>query len=119
MSTTMHPSTVQSSFSIPAKGNSLFTRFINWADAQQESRLLWLALALGGFGCVLTPLSILLIVAFTGMNLFLFMATLFAMAISLIVNLAALPTKITIPIFFLSVLIDVMVIVAALSISIR
>lgn len=115
MSTTMHPSTVQSSYVIPAKADSLFTRFINWADAQQESRLLWLALALGGFGCVLTPLTILLIVAFTGMNLFLFMATLFAMAISLIVNLAALPTKITIPVFFLSVLIDLLVIVAAFS----
>lgn len=115
MSTTMHPSTVQSSFSIPAKGNSLFTRFIHWSDAQQESRLLWLALALGGFGCVLTPLTILLIVAFTGMNLFLFMAALTAMAISLIVNLAALPTKITIPVFFLSVLIDMGVIIAAFS----
>lgn len=113
----MHPSTVQSSYVIPAKGNSLFSRFIQWSDAQQESRLFWLALALGGFGCVLTPLTILLIVALTGMNLVLFMTAMAAMAISLIVNLAALPTKITIPVLLVSVLVNLLVIAIAVSMS--
>ncbi|AXY78075.1 hypothetical protein D3H65_30585 [Paraflavitalea soli] len=117
MSTTIHPSTVQSSYTIPAKGNSVFTRFIHWADAQQENRLLWLALALGGFGCALTPLTILLIVALTGMNLFLFMTALAAMAMSLIVNLAAMSTKITIPVLLVSVVVDLVVIAAAVSMS--
>ena len=34
-----------------------------------------------------------------------------AMAIALVANLAAMPTKITIPVFFFSVLIDIVVIV--------
>ena len=39
-----------------------------------------------------------------------------AMAMALVTNLAALPTKITIPTFFLSLILDVAIIVAALSI---
>lgn len=74
---------------------------------------MWLALALGGHGCVLTPLTILLVVAFTGLNLALFLTALGAMALALVVNLAAMPTKYTIPAFFLSVMIDIAVISAA------
>ena len=88
-----------------------------WADTQEDRRFMWLALALGGHGCVLTPLTILLVVAFTGLNLALFMTALGAMALALIVNLAAMPTKYTIPIFFLSVLVDVGVIAAAIGMA--
>lgn len=116
MSTIIHPS-VQTNYTAVQKNNSVFSRFLTWCDGQQENRLLWLALALGGHGCVLTPLSILLIVALSGMNLVLFMAALFAMAIALIVNLAALPTKITIPVLFASVLVDLVVIAVAVSMS--
>ena len=116
MSTTFHPS-ASTTYVSAQKRLSVFTRFLNWCDAQQESRLLWLAIALGGHGCVLTPLTILLIVTFTGMNLVLFMTALFAMTLALIVNLAALPTKITIPVLLLSVVMDVVVIASAIGLS--
>jgi hypothetical protein len=93
---------------------SLFIRFINWASDQQENRLLWLSLSLAGHGCVLTPLTVVM-VAFTGMNLVLFVCAMLAMTMSLIVNLAALPTRITIPVLILSILIDVVVIISAFS----
>ena len=108
---------VQHSYVYPREETSVLKRFAAWTEGQQENRLLWLALALGGHGCVLTPLTILLIVALTGMNLALFMAALAAMAMALVVNLAALPTKITIPVLFVSVLIDAAVIAAAVGMA--
>ncbi|RYY16343.1 MAG: hypothetical protein EOO04_27110 [Chitinophagaceae bacterium] len=105
----------QPSLVYPAK-TSIVSRFMNWADNQQESRLMWLGLSLAGHGCFLTPLTVALI-AFTGMNLVLFMAAMIAMTMSLIVNLAALPTKITIPVLVLSILIDIVVIISAFSLG--
>lgn len=91
---------------------SVFSRFINWCKGQQENRLIWLGVAVAGHGCVITPLTVLAVVM-AGNSLVLFMLAIFAMAISLITNLAALPTKITIPAFALSILIDVGILVTA------
>ncbi|WP_315821667.1 hypothetical protein [Paraflavitalea speifideaquila] len=41
------------------------------------------------------------------------------MAMALVVNLAALPTRITIPVLFLSILADLVVIAAAITIAIH
>lgn len=111
MATTI-PTSVHTGYSASRLG--LWARFINWARGQEENKFMWLAIALGGFGCVITPITILF-VSLAGMNLFLFMAALFAMAFSLIVNLAAMPTRVTIPVFFFSISIDVVVIIAALA----
>lgn len=107
--------TIQPSLVYPAK-TSLVNRFAAWTSGQQHNRLMWLGLSIAGHGCVLTPLTVAL-VAFTGMNLALFMLATVAMAMTLIVNLAALPTKITIPVLVLSILIDVVVIISAVSLG--
>ncbi|MCS3800628.1 hypothetical protein [Niastella sp. OAS944] len=93
-------------------GTSVFSRFINWCKGQQENRLIWLGVVVAGHGCVITPLTVLAVVM-AGNSLVLFMLAIFAMAISLITNLAALPTKITIPAFALSILIDVGILITA------
>jgi len=77
---------------------------------------LWLALAITFHGCVLTPITVLL-VAMTGINLLLLFVSVLAMAFVLIVNLAALPTKYTLPVLFFSIIMDITVIVAALAIA--
>jgi hypothetical protein len=46
------------------------------------------------------------------------MTVMAAMAAALIVNLAAMPTKITIPVFFASIIADVVAIAAAVAIGI-
>ena len=117
MSTILHPSAPQAYKA--AHNTSVWSRFITWADGQEERRFMWLALALGGHGCVLTPLTILLVVALTGLNLALFLTALGAMALALIVNLAAMPTRYTIPAFFLSVLVDIGVIATAIGIALN
>ncbi len=71
--------------------------------------MLWLAISLAGHGCVLTIITMFAIM-FAGNNFIFWPFAIGAMAMCLIVNLAAMPTKITIPVFFLSVLIDVVII---------
>ncbi|RYY60758.1 MAG: hypothetical protein EOO05_08755 [Chitinophagaceae bacterium] len=84
-------------------------RFIEWCDNQNKNRIAWMAIALAGHGCVLTPITIFFIMM--GGNHFIFWPmAMVAMTACLIVNLAALPTRITIPVFFLSLLVDIVVI---------
>jgi hypothetical protein len=91
---------------------ALTKRFTSWCEAQQENRFLWLGLALAGHGCAVTPIT-LYFVFLAGMNFTLFMVALAAMAMALVVNLAALPTKITIPVLAFSIILDLVVIAAS------
>lgn len=97
----------------PAQTNSLkknpISRFISWADNQQEKSLLWSAISIAGHGCVFTILTVMTILL-TGNHFIFWPFAIGAMTMCVIVNLAALPTKITIPILFFSLLIDVVII---------
>ena len=93
---------------------SLVTKFSNWTKEQEKNRMLWLAFAVAGHGCVITIITMFAIL-FTGNNFVFWPFAIGAMAMTLIVNLAAMPTKITIPVFFLSILIDVVIIALCLA----
>ena len=93
---------------------SLFSKFITWCSGQEKYRLGWLGAILAIHGCVLTPITLFAVVL-TGTNFVFYIATLVAMAMAVVTNLAAMPTKVTIPVFFLSVLIEIAIIVMALS----
>lgn len=84
---------------------------MNWCDDQQKNRLLWLGVALSAHGCIITPITIMAVLL-AGTNLSLFILALVAMGASLVTNLAAMPTKITIPVFILSTLVDIAIIVS-------
>ena len=86
-----------------------FQRLFAWCREQEKNRLLWLAAMITAHGCVITPITALL-VTLSGNNIILWAFVIASMGMTLIVNLAALPTKITIPVFFLSILIDLAVI---------
>lgn len=92
---------------------SLWKKFINWADKQQDNRFLWLTIGIAGHGFVFTIFTVMMIVL-TGNHLIFWPFAIAAMAMCLISNLAALPTKITIPILFLSLLIDIVIIALCL-----
>lgn len=92
----------------------LWTRFINWAASQEDNRFLWLALGVGGHGCAITIIT-MLVVMFTGNQFIFWPLAIAAMTMTLVSNLAAMPTRITIPIFFLSVLIDLGIIIASVA----
>ena len=100
---------------VRSKSYSPFKTFFAWCTAQEEHRLLWTGIILALHGCVITPATVL-IVAMTGVNMLLIGISVFAMTFVLISNLAALPTKYTLPTFVASLIVDVAIIIAALSI---
>jgi hypothetical protein len=109
-------SITQNTYSLPYKTAIRFTfltDFFSWCKSQEKNRLGWLALSLASHGCLITPV-IVLAVTMTGNNLILWMAAMIAMGITLIVNLAALPTKITIPTFVLSIIIDIAILITCI-----
>ena len=87
-----------------------FARFINWCDLQESNRFLWLGVAfMGSIGMVL-PLT-LVTVLLTTQNFLLLAIAAIANVPVLAVNLAAQPTKITLPIMFAAWLINSSIIV--------
>ncbi|MET0392914.1 MAG: hypothetical protein ABW019_07220 [Chitinophagaceae bacterium] len=91
-------------------------RFFAWCKAQEKSRLAWLGIIIAGHGCVFTPLTILFIVL-SGNNPIFWPFAIGSMGMALVTNLAALPTRVTLPIFFLSLLIDLVIIVNCLALG--
>ncbi len=100
---------------VPARSKTaIFSKFFTWCRQQEEYRFGWVAAILTIHGCVLAPLTIF--VSFlVGFNIVLIALVIGAMAMALVSNLAAMPTKITIPVFFFSVLVDLAVIIASIA----
>ena len=97
-----------------AKRTSLVRQFITWCESQEKYRFGWLAVIVAAHGCIISPITVLLI-TFAGNNMLFWSLAIAAMGMSLVTNLAALPTKITIPVFFLSLLIDLVVIISCIA----
>lgn len=112
MSTTSFNQTISASYSRKETGVSAFSNFMTWCQAQEKNRLLWTALALTLHGCVITPITVMCIVysAPSAVPMIPFTLAMLGMVMVLISNLAALPTKNTIPVFFASILIDIVLI---------
>jgi hypothetical protein len=91
----------QNTYELPkTERSSLITRFINWCDIQEENRFLWLGIALmGNIGMVL-PVTLVTLLITSGFNFPLWTAACIANVPVLAVNLAAQPTKITLPFLF-------------------
>jgi hypothetical protein len=88
---------------------SFWKRFISWSAKQEENRMLWAAIAILGHGCIITIVTMIAII-FSGNHFIYWPFAIGAMAMSVVSYLAALPTKVTIPIFFISLLIDIAII---------
>ena len=97
---------------------SLAYRLSDWCQGQEENRLAWLAGIIFGHGCIITPLTLGFVIL-AGNNFVFWPWVIAAMGMSLVTNLAALPTKITIPVFFLSLFIDLTVIVYCIVIALN
>jgi hypothetical protein len=106
--TTLNQS-IATSYSEKTSKVSVINQFLNWCNAQDRNRLLWLGIALSAHGCIITPITIMAVLL-AGTNLFLFVLTMIAMGAVLVTNLAAMPTKITLPVLIISILIDIAII---------
>ncbi len=92
---------------------SLLKRFMNWCKEQDYNRMLWVGIALTAHGCIITPITAMF-VYLGGNNMLLFTLVIAMMGATLVTNLAAMPTKITLPVFISSVLIDLVIIISCL-----
>ena len=95
---------------------SVFKKFITWCEGQEKNRLGWLAGALGAHGCVLTPITMFAVIL-GGNSIYMWFAAIISMMMVLVTNLAAMPTKYTIPTFVFSVIVDVVIILSCVSIG--
>ena len=109
---TIQPS-YSSAYLVKEKRQSIFSRFIAWCNDQEKFRFGWVAAIITIHGCVLAPITVLTI-ALGGNHMAYWGVAIGAMAMALVANLAAMPTKITIPVFFFSVLLDVVIIASNL-----
>jgi hypothetical protein len=92
---------------------SVLTRFFKWAEEQGErNHLAWVGGAVTATSAVLFPLT-MTVILLNGAVFGLIIAAMAALALVVITNLAALPTKYTIPFFFLGVIIDAAIIVSS------
>jgi hypothetical protein len=116
MITTIHTGSFSANQNASVASPSIFKRFFSWAESQQDNRLLWLGIALTAHASFLTPFTAMAVMF--GGNVFpLFMATIASMAMALVPNLAALPTKVTIPAFAFSIVLDIAIVLTALSMA--
>ena len=117
METTLQQ-TITANYTATTTKQSAWKRFINWSESQEQFRFGWLGAALAIHGCIATPITLFFIIL-SG-NLFAFwILAIAAMGASLITNLAAMPTKVTIPTLFLSLLIDVAIIISCISMGLN
>lgn len=116
MAATTLNQTISTSYTDTVPSTSLLKRFFTWCKEQEENRFLWIGIALAGHGCILTPLTVMAVLL-AGTNMFLFILAIVAMGMSLVTNLAAMPTKVTIPVLVLSILLDIAIVISCLAIG--
>jgi hypothetical protein len=108
--TIAHPHEIRQSTPL-AKRPSAFIRFFKWAESQdQQNHVGWVGITVTAMSAVFFPLAMAFILI-NGASFGLIIAAMAALALVVVTNLSALPTKYTIPFFILGVLTDLVIIV--------
>lgn len=90
----------------------IWQKVVAYCDAQEERRFFWVALSLLGHGTIFTILTFIVVIL-TGNVFPLLVATCLNMVLVVIINLAALPLRYLIPVFFTSLLLDLLIMITA------
>lgn len=105
--------------SIPAKKSytytkqahtGIFDRFFSWCEAQESNRFLWLGITFFAQIGLALPVAAFSIIFFGNNSSFLWITLLAVNLPTLILNLAALKTKVTLPFLFFAWLTEVVII---------
>jgi hypothetical protein len=95
---------------------STWRKFINWCDSQQKYRLGWMIVTITLHGCVLSIFTMFAVIL-AGNHFIFWPFVIGAIGMTLFTNLVELPTKITIPVFFFSVLVDIVIVISCIAIG--
>ncbi|MEO6671141.1 MAG: hypothetical protein ABIN36_16785 [Ferruginibacter sp.] len=98
-------------FSSNVENKLTLTGFYTWCAQQETNRLLWLAISMLIQSCILVPATWFALYQ-TDKSILYFIIPMLAIVMCLVINLAALPTKITIPVFVLSIVMDLVILAA-------
>lgn len=90
-----------------AQSKSLWNRYLLFCESQTNNRFLWFALALMSVACILMPISMNLIQSTTLFSYLVIGYATMLMA-NLVVNLAELPTRLSISLFFVTILFNIL-----------
>lgn len=104
-------------YSISEKEN-LLTRFLRWCNAQEKNHYFWLAAILFGQVGAMLPIAIYTILFFGANSLVLWIIVLTVNLPNLILNLASLPTKFTLPALFFSLFTEVVIVAYCLVLTV-
>ena len=100
-------------YSLSKEKKSFVTSFIQWATNQDaEYHVAWVGISITFMTAIFFPLTMAAILL-NGAVFGLIIVAMVSLALVVIVNLAAMPTRYTIPLFLLGILIDVAAIAAS------
>jgi len=88
-------------------------KFIHWCEKQEENKLGWLAASFVMHGCIFVPMTVMIIAA-SGNNFVFVALALSSMIIAITTNLADLHTKVSLPVFFGTLVLDMLIIITRL-----
>jgi hypothetical protein len=100
------------SFPIERAHHNIFSRFMNWTKKEEKNRIGWVGISIMAMSAGFFPITLAAIL-FNGANFSLIMGSVVSLALVIVTNLAALPTKYTIPAFILGIAIDIVLVVAS------
>ncbi len=100
------------SLSVQRSYNNILSRLMAWIISEEKNRIAWVGISITAMSAIFFPVTMAAIL-FNGAVFPLIMGSMISLAIVVITNLAALPTKYTIPAFILGILIDLVLIVVS------
>ena len=89
---------------------NFLTRFLNWCNTQESNRFLWLGVTFFAQIGLMLPLAAFSILFLGGNNFLLWIIICAVNLPTLVLNLAALPTKVTLPFLFIAWLTELSVV---------
>ncbi len=101
--------------SMDIENRNLLTRFLTWIKNEEKNRIAWAGISITVMCGVLFPITMTAILL-NGAVFKLIIGAMSALVLVVVTNLAALPTKYTIPAFLTGIIIDLALITASFTI---
>jgi hypothetical protein len=88
---------------------NVLSRFLSWTKSEEKNRIAWLGISITMMTAIFFPVTMLSVLLHSG-SFKLIIGAMVSLILVVIPNLAALPTRYTIPAFFTGISIDIFLI---------
>ena len=96
--------------------STVITRLVDWTKNQEKNHIAWVGISITVMSAIFFPITMTAIL-FNGAMLSLIMGAMISLSAVVITNLAALPTKYTLPALLLGIVMDIALIVISFILS--